>query len=100
MIRNAPILVLDEASSGLDAASEKVVFEALDRLMKGKTSIVITHHLSTIRTADVIFVVDDGEIVERGNHAELLRKAGFTRSCMSCSSPVKSRRPPVDARFE
>ena len=76
MIRNAPILVLDEAGSGLDAASEKAVFEALDRLMKGKTSIVITHHLSTIRSADVIFVVDHGEIVERGSHAELLTTGG------------------------
>ena len=76
MIRNAPILVLDEASAGLDAASEKAVFDALDRLMKGKTSIVITHHLSTIRSADVIFVVDNGEIIERGNHAELLTMGG------------------------
>jgi ATP-binding cassette subfamily B protein len=76
MIRNAPILVLDEASAGLDAVSEKAVFDALDRLMKGKTSIVITHHLSTIRTADVIFVVDNGEIIERGNHAELLTMGG------------------------
>jgi len=76
MIRNAPILVLDEASAGLDAASEKAVFDALDRLMKGKTSIVITHHLSTIRSADVIYVVDKGEIIERGNHAELLTMGG------------------------
>ena len=76
VIRNAPILVLDEASSGLDAASEKAVFDALDRLMKGKTSIVITHHLSTIRSADVIFVVDDGEIIEHGNHTELLKRGG------------------------
>ena len=76
MIRNTPILVLDEASSGLDAASEKSVFEALDRLMEGKTSIVITHHLSTIRSADVIFVVGHGEIVERGGHAELLTTGG------------------------
>ena len=77
IIRNAPILVLDEASAGLDAASEKAVFDALDRLMKGKTSIVITHHLSTIRTADVIFVVDNGEIIERGNHAELVTMGGL-----------------------
>jgi ATP-binding cassette subfamily B protein len=76
MIRNAPILILDEASAGLDAVSEKAVFDALDRLMKGKTSIVITHHLSTIRSADVIFVVDNGEIIERGNHAELLTMGG------------------------
>jgi subfamily B ATP-binding cassette protein MsbA len=73
VIRNTPILILDEASSGLDPASEKLVFEALDRLMKGRTSIVIAHRLSAIRFSDVIFVVQDGEIVERGNHDELLR---------------------------
>jgi len=70
-------LILDEASAGLDAASEKLVFEALDRLMRGKTSIVIAHRLATIRSADVIFVVKDGTIVERGNHQELLRKGGL-----------------------
>jgi ATP-binding cassette subfamily B protein len=77
VIRNTPILVLDEASSGLDAASEKLVFDALNRLMKGKTSIVIAHNLSTIRSADMIFVVDEGEIVERGSHTQLLNKAGL-----------------------
>jgi ATP-binding cassette, subfamily B, bacterial len=77
VIRDTPILILDEASSGLDAASERLVFEALDRLMKGKTSIVIAHRLSTIRSADVIFVVKDGEIVERGNHKELLKNGGL-----------------------
>jgi subfamily B ATP-binding cassette protein MsbA len=76
VIRNAPILILDEASSGLDAASEKLVFEALDRLMAGRTSIVIAHRLSTIRSADVIFVVQNGEIVERGSHDELLKQGG------------------------
>lgn len=74
LIRNTPILILDEISSGLDTASEKVVFEALDRLIKGRTSIVIAHRLSTIRSADVIFVVNDGEVVERGTHSELLKK--------------------------
>jgi len=77
VIRNTPILILDEASAGLDAASEKLVFEALDRLMRGKTSIVIAHRLATIRSADVICVVKDGTIVERGNHQELLRKGGL-----------------------
>jgi ATP-binding cassette subfamily B protein len=77
LIRNTPILILDEVSSGLDAASEKVVFEALERLIKGRTSIVIAHRLSTIRSADVIFVVNDGEIVERGNHSELLSRDGL-----------------------
>jgi subfamily B ATP-binding cassette protein MsbA len=77
VIRNSPILILDEPSSGLDAASEKLVFEALDRLMKGKTSIVIAHRLSTIRRADVIFVVQNGAIVEHGRHEELMAAGGL-----------------------
>jgi ATP-binding cassette, subfamily B, bacterial len=77
VIRNTPILVLDEPSSGLDAASERLVFDALDKLMEGKTSIVIAHRLSTIRRADVIFALDQGQIVERGTHEELLHKRGL-----------------------
>jgi subfamily B ATP-binding cassette protein MsbA len=76
VIRNSPILILDEPSSGLDAASEKLVFDALDRLMEGKTSIVIAHRLSTIQRADQILVVKDGAIVERGTHQELMRSDG------------------------
>jgi subfamily B ATP-binding cassette protein MsbA len=77
IIRNTPILILDEPSSGLDAASEKLVFEALERLMEGKTSIVIAHRLSTIRKADVIFVIKDGKLVEEGDHEILLRADGL-----------------------
>jgi len=77
VIRNTPLLILDEASSGLDASSEKLVFDALDRLMKGRTSVVIAHRLSTIRQAQIIFVVGDGRIVERGTHEELMRAAGL-----------------------
>jgi ATP-binding cassette subfamily B protein len=77
VIRNTPILIMDEASTGLDAASEKLVFEALARLMENKTSIVIAHRLSTIRTANIIFVVNSGEIVERGNHSDLLKQGGL-----------------------
>jgi subfamily B ATP-binding cassette protein MsbA len=77
IIRNTPILILDEPSSGLDAASEKAVFEALDRLMEGKTSIVIAHRLSTIQRADVIFVVQEGSIVESGKHEALLEARGL-----------------------
>ncbi len=77
VIRNSPILILDEPSSGLDAASEKLVFEALDRLMEGKTSIVIAHRLSTIQRADMILVVKDGTIAERGTHEELIRRDGL-----------------------
>jgi subfamily B ATP-binding cassette protein MsbA len=77
VVRNTPILILDEPSSGLDAESEKLVFEALERLMKGKTSIVIAHRLSTIRSADIIFVVRDRAIVERGNHDQLTAAGGL-----------------------
>ncbi len=77
IIRNTPILILDEPSSGLDAASENLVFEALDRLMEGKTCIIVAHRLSTIRRADVIFVVKDGAIVERGKHDELVKSGGL-----------------------
>ena len=77
VIRNTPILVLDEPTSGLDAVSEQAVFEALDRLMEGKTCIVIAHHLATIRRAKTIFVVKDSTLVERGTHEELLAAGGF-----------------------
>jgi subfamily B ATP-binding cassette protein MsbA len=77
IIRGAPILLLDEPSSGLDAESERVVFEALARLMKDKTSVVIAHRLSTVRSADAIFVVRDGTVVEHGKHDELLARGGL-----------------------
>jgi subfamily B ATP-binding cassette protein MsbA len=77
IIRNSPILILDEPSAGLDAESEKLVFDALDKLMEGKTSIVIAHRLATVRRADVIFVVDGGRVVEQGTHDELLKRAGL-----------------------
>ncbi|MFL6183142.1 MAG: ABC transporter ATP-binding protein, partial [Actinomycetes bacterium] len=76
IVRNSPILILDEPTSGLDAASERAVVEALERLMKGRTTVVIAHHLDTIRHADVIFVVKDAEIVETGTHQTLLAQAG------------------------
>ena len=68
IVRNTPILILDEPTSGLDAASEHAVVDALDRLMKGRTTVVIAHHLGTIRHADVIFVVKGARIVEQGTH--------------------------------
>jgi subfamily B ATP-binding cassette protein MsbA len=76
ILRGSPILLLDEPTSSLDASSEQLVVEALDRLMEGKTSIVIAHHLATIRKADVIFVVNDCSIVQRGTHEELLAAQG------------------------
>jgi len=77
VIRNTPILILDEPTSGLDASSEMLVFDALGRLMEGKTSIIIAHRLATIRNADIIFVISDGRIVERGKHDELLALGGL-----------------------
>ncbi len=77
VIRDTPLLVLDEPTTGLDAASEQAVLEALDRLMKGRTCVVIAHHLATIQRADVIFVVKDSTLVERGTHKELLAAGGF-----------------------
>src|SRR5438045_4278952 len=77
IIRNTPILILEDPDSHLDAASEKLVFDALDRLMQGKTCVVVAHRLATIRRADVILVIKDGAIVERGNHDELMKKGGL-----------------------
>lgn len=77
VIRNTPILILDEPTSGLDSASEQTVLEALDRLMEGKTSIVIAHHLNSIRHADIVLVVKDAELVEQGTHEELLAADGL-----------------------
>jgi subfamily B ATP-binding cassette protein MsbA len=77
IIRDTPILILDEPSSGLDAASEELVFEALDRLIEGKTAIVIAHRFSTIRRANAILVIEDGSIVESGTHEELLVSGGL-----------------------
>jgi ATP-binding cassette, subfamily B, bacterial len=72
ILHNTPILILDEPTTGLDAASEQAIMEALSRLMKGKTSVIIAHHLSSISHSDVIFVVKDCELVESGTHDELL----------------------------
>ena len=74
IIRKTPILILDEPTSGLDAASEQLVVEALDRLMEGKTSIVIAHRLTTVRRASSIFVIENGTIAESGTHEELLQR--------------------------
>ena len=83
--------MLDEPTSGLDADSEQAVFEALERLMKERTSIVIAHHLSTIRHADVIFVVKDSQLVERGTHDELMAGAASTRSSWGRRPPRRRR---------
>jgi subfamily B ATP-binding cassette protein MsbA len=73
VMANPPILILDEATSALDTESEKLVQDAIINLMKNRTSIVIAHRLSTIKHADMILVMDEGRIVERGTHTELIR---------------------------
>ena len=77
MVRRSPILILDEPTSALDANSEHLVFEALDRLMKGKSSIVIAHRLSTVRSANCIYVIDQGRVVESGTHHDLVQSGGL-----------------------
>jgi len=95
IIRDTPILLLDEPTSGLDAASEQSVIEALDRLMKGRTSVLIAHHLGTIRHADVIFVIKDSELVEQGTHEQLLAAGGTyselyrIQTSESMANPIK-----------
>ncbi|HOU68701.1 MAG TPA: ABC transporter ATP-binding protein [Paludibacteraceae bacterium] len=79
ILKNPPILILDEATSALDTESEKLVQEAIERLMKSRTTIVIAHRLSTIKNADEICVLQSGEIVERGRHEELIEKNGVYR---------------------
>ncbi len=77
MIKNAPLLILDEATSSVDTRTEVLIQEAMDKLTVGKTSFVIAHRLSTIKNADVILVMKDGDIIESGNHDELMEKGGF-----------------------
>jgi ATP-binding cassette, subfamily B, bacterial len=82
LLKDPPILVLDEATASVDTATERLIQEALDRLMERRTSFVIAHRLSTVRHADQILVMDHGRIVERGRHAELLALNGiYTRLC-------------------
>lgn len=77
MVENAPFLILDEATSSVDTRTEELIQEAMDRLMAGRTSFIIAHRLSTIRNADLILVMKDGDIIEQGNHNELIAKGGF-----------------------
>jgi len=76
-LANPPMLILDEATSSVDTHTELLIQEAMDELMRGRTSFVIAHRLSTIRNADLILVVRDGNIVEQGTHEELMRRGGF-----------------------
>ncbi len=77
MIKDAPFLILDEATSSVDTRTEELVQKAMDNLMKGRTSFIIAHRLSTIKNADLILVLKDGNIIEQGNHKQLMDKKGF-----------------------
>ena len=77
LLKDAPLLILDEATSSVDTRTEELIQNAMDRLMEGRTSFVIAHRLSTIRNADLILVMKDGNIIEQGNHDDLMAQAGF-----------------------
>jgi len=77
MIQNAPFLILDEATSNVDTRTEELVQKAMDKLTEGKTSFIIAHRLSTIKNADLILVMNEGNIIEQGNHEELMKQNGF-----------------------
>ena len=83
LLKDAPILILDEATSHLDAVNEALVRKALDRLKADRTTIVIAHRLSTVRDADVIVVLNEGRVMESGNHAALMARGGFYASLVS-----------------
>jgi len=77
LLKDAPLLILDEATSSVDTRTEELIQKAMDKLMEGRTSFVIAHRLSTIRNADLILVMRDGNIIEQGNHDELMEQNGF-----------------------
>ena len=77
ILADAPILILDEATSSVDTRTERIIQKAMSNLMEGRTSFIIAHRLSTIKDADHILVLDHGDIVEQGSHDELLARGGF-----------------------
>jgi ABC-type cobalamin/Fe3+-siderophores transport system ATPase subunit len=91
-LRDAPILILDEPTSAIDSRTESVILDALDELMVGRTTFTIAHRLSTVRHADLILVVNRGEIVEQGTHEELLEQHGLYRELYDVQSLAKRRR--------
>jgi subfamily B ATP-binding cassette protein MsbA len=88
VLKNPPILILDEATSALDTESERLVQQALENLMRNRTSVVIAHRLSTIQFADEIIVLQSGELVERGTHFDLLERNGVYRKLYDLQSFV------------
>ena len=101
LVRDPKLLVLDEATASLDAASERAVQDALDRLRAGRTTLVVAHRLSTVKAADCIVVVDEGRIVDRGTHEELLVRGGlYARLCAMQNLGAGPSKPPTDVEGE
>ena len=90
LLKDPQLLILDEATSALDSASEQLVQEALERLMKGRTSVVIAHRLSTIRHADQILVLNKGEVTERGSHDQLIDQGGIYSELVKLQNVAKA----------
>jgi len=97
LLRDAPILILDEPTAALDAESEELVMSALERLMRGRTTFIIAHRLSTVRQADLIVVLDQGRIVEQGRHAELIRRGGAYARLVQLQLGEDGHRAPASA---
>jgi ABC-type multidrug transport system fused ATPase/permease subunit len=92
-LKDAPILILDEPTSSIDSRTESVILDALDRLMVGRTTLLIAHRLSTVRRADLILVLDHGQLVERGTHEELLNSGGLYKQLHDLQSGPGRLRP-------
>jgi ABC-type multidrug transport system fused ATPase/permease subunit len=96
ILKDAPVLILDEPTSAVDSLTEASLLEALRRLMKGRATIVIAHRMSTIAQANCIAALDNGRIVERGTHAELLRRGGVYARYHALQSAAGTARPHAD----
>ena len=91
MLRIPDMLILDEATSSIDTRTEMKIQEAFQSMMKGRTSFIVAHRLSTIREADVILVMKDGNIIEQGSHEELLEKGGFYKNLYEASLRLRKK---------
>jgi ATP-binding cassette subfamily B protein len=90
LLKNPPVVILDEATSAMDTVSERIVQETLDNAITGRTTIAIAHRLSTVVKADVIFVIKKGQIVEQGNHKQLMAKKGYYFKLVTEQTKVKN----------